>query len=122
MISKSCNNDRCNIFPKREDSAITKSHFYLSTDGDCDAPTENDFEEFTRGVNILQELADNGIISSDEETRRKSYLKHYVDYNRGPEEMTLQFSQFRICSFLLLCFHRAREYCLSFAYYTDTDD
>ena len=122
MISKSCNTNGCNIFPKRDGSAIDKSHFYLSTDGDCNEPTENDFEEFTRGVNILQELADNGIISGDEETRRKGFLKHYVDYNRGSEDLSLTFSQFRICNFLLVCFHRAREYCLGFAYYTDTDD
>lgn len=122
MLSESCRINRCSVFPRRDYSSVTKSHFYVSTNDDYNVATEDDFEEFTRGINILQELADNGIISGEEETRRTIFLQQYLDYQKGFDATALSFSPRRFCSLCLAFLHAWWDYCASFAYYTDVED
>jgi hypothetical protein len=122
MVSEACSTNRCSVFPVRDYASVNKSHFYVSTNDDYNMATECDFEEFTRGINILQELADNGIISGEEETRRKVFLKQYMDYQKGFEATALSFSPRRFCSLCLAFLHALRDYCAGFAYYTDAED
>ena len=42
-----------------EDYNMTNEDYNMATE-DYNMATENDFEEVTRGINVLQELADNG--------------------------------------------------------------
>lgn len=121
MLSQSCNSNACSVFPVRDYSSIEKSSFYVSTSDDYNVPTENDYEEFSRGVNILQDLTDNGVISEEEENRRKILLEEYLKYQRGDNALA-RLSPSLFCSYLFKHFRRLWDCCIGLAYYTDTDD
>ena len=121
MLSQSCNSNACSVFPVRDYSSIEKSSFYVSTSDDYNVPTENDYEEFSRGVNILQDLTDYGVICEEEENRRKILLEEYLKYRRGDNALA-RLSPSLFCSYLFKHFRRLWDFFIGLAYYTDTDD
>jgi hypothetical protein len=102
---------------KRNNNVTYENDIYLTVD--------DDFEDFDRGVNILQELTENGIISEEEEKRRRELLRMYLDYQHALEYSTKVSTvskkiTFR-CQNCLSCAHKAFEHCMGYVYYTDTD-
>ena len=69
--SSSDSSDRSNAGP------IDRANFYVTTEDEYVAVVGNELDDFNKGVNILEELSENGIISEEEESRRVQYLKQY---------------------------------------------
>mmetsp|Transcript_8685 Transcript_8685/g.8621 ORF Transcript_8685/g.8621 Transcript_8685/m.8621 type:complete len:115 (+) Transcript_8685:189-533(+) len=102
---------------KRNNNVTYENDIYLTVD--------DDFEDFDRGVNILQELTENGIISEEEEKRRRELLRKYLDYQHALEYSTKVSTVSKKITFrwqnCLSCAHKAFEHCMGYVYYTDTD-
>jgi hypothetical protein len=104
-----------------ESSSIVKRNFSVTAeDGDDIVDNDSDFEEFDIGVNILEELTENGIITEEEEKRRKLFLQQYLEYQQGVDE-TKMLPLKLFFSTILSYLHKWWGYCMRWAYYTETD-
>ena len=94
-----------------------KYGFYLTNNEDYDT----DVVEYRRGVGVLDELAENGIITEEEQGRRKQLLEQYLDYQQNDSELTGLCCSglcFLGLSYMNLCWVNA----LRFVYYTEAED
>lgn len=80
----------------------------------------DDFVEFRRGVDVLEELTENGFISEEEEDRRILLLENYLRYQTRTT-LLREMSCSRICTKVVRILHLCWDYCLRWAYYTETD-
>lgn len=102
---------------RNNEDRVRKYGFQVSNNDDYNT----DVVEFRRGVDILGELAENGIITEEEENRRRILLKQYLDYQRNDRD---ELSDLYCCRVGQICFayvHRCWDRALQFAYYTETD-
>jgi hypothetical protein len=112
-----------------EDLISKKRNFNVSYEDDIYLTVDDDFEDFDKGVIILAELTENGIISEEEEQRRKELLSKYLDYqhaleNSVKDSTNVGFRWHNCLSCAHKLFERAHklfERCMEFVYYTDTD-
>ena len=80
----------------------------------------NDFVEFSRGVDVLSELTENGLITEEEEARRIFLLENYLNYQRR-SNLLREISCSHICCICAESLHHWWDYCIRWVYYTDTD-
>ena len=104
-------------FMSRDSDSLNKSKFYISNNEDYNT----DIVEFKRAVNILEELVEVGIISEEEETRRKLLLNEYLRYQRSDVDSIQDISCYQVCVTCIRHFHHCWDNCLRWVYYTETD-
>ena len=96
---------------------FNKSKFYISNNEDYNT----DFVDFKRGVIILEELVEVGIISGEEENRRKLLLNEYLKYQRSDSDLVHGLSCYRVFISCIRYLHHCWDNCLRWVYYTETD-